>query len=58
MVNRSVMLIICDGMGIGKEDNSNAFYLAKKDTFNRLKKCPNATISASGEDVGLPEVQK
>ncbi len=57
MKNRPVMLIICDGMGIGEENSANAFYMAKKNTFEMLKNCPKTTISASGEDVGLPKGQ-
>ncbi len=55
---RPVVLIIMDGMGIGKKYPGNAFALAKKPNVNRyLKEYPNILIEASGEEVGLPQGQ-
>ncbi len=53
-----IFLIILDGWGLGKETETNAFYKANapfiKNLFNNF---PNTTLSASGEDVGLPDGQ-
>lgn len=52
---KPVVLIILDGLGIRKEKSLNAFALAKTPVLDRLRKeYPNTTLSASGEDVGLP----
>ena len=49
-------LIILDGWGIGKEYDGNAIFSSKTTNYNLLlKNYPNTTLSASGEDVGLPE---
>lgn len=57
-MNKNNMIIICDGVGIGKCDDSNAFYLAKTPTFDYLfENYPTTKIQASGEDVGLPKGQ-
>ncbi|HOO43816.1 MAG TPA: 2,3-bisphosphoglycerate-independent phosphoglycerate mutase, partial [Bacillota bacterium] len=57
-MKRPVVLIIMDGMGIGKKYSGNAFELAKKPNLNRyFKEYPNILIEASGEAVGLPEGQ-
>lgn len=52
------MLIILDGWGIGKNDDSNGIYLAKTPTMDRLMtQHPNSTLTTFGEAVGLPEGQ-
>ena len=53
-----VALIILDGWGIGKKDDSNGVYMAKTPFFDRLmKENPNATLVTYGEKVGLPKGQ-
>ncbi len=48
-------LIILDGLGIGEDYFGNAVKVANTANYNiLLKKYPNTTLSASGEDVGLP----
>jgi len=55
---KKVFLIILDGWGIGRQDKSNAIYVANTPNIDSLmKEFPNSTLSASGEDVGLPEGQ-
>ena len=53
-----VALIIMDGFGIAEASPSNAVYCANTPYIDSLmKECPNTTLSASGEDVGLPDGQ-
>lgn len=55
MVNRPVCLIIRDGWGKGREDDSNAIFIANTSyTDEYEKKYPTTIINASGEHVGLP----
>ena len=50
--------MILDGWGIGKQDKTNAIYTAGQPNIDALMaKYPNSQLSASGEDVGLPEGQ-
>jgi len=57
-MKKPVILMILDGMGIGKEYPGNAIYLAKKPHLDLLlEEFPNTTLDASGEAVGLPEGQ-
>ena len=50
-----LLLIIMDGVGIGKEDDSNAVYLAKTPCLDRLFKSELYTqLRAHGTAVGLP----
>lgn len=50
-----VLLIIMDGIGIGKEYPGNAVYMAKKPTLEKLFKGPFfTTLQAHGMAVGLP----
>ncbi len=52
------MLIIMDGCGWREEATGNAFLLASTPNLDRyMTKYPFALLSASGEDVGLPEGQ-
>jgi 2,3-bisphosphoglycerate-independent phosphoglycerate mutase len=51
---RRVLLVILDGWGIGKEDDSNPIYLAQTPTWDNLvNRYPNSRLQASGEAVGL-----
>jgi len=57
IINRKgpVVLVIMDGMGIGKENEGNAFFLARTPNLDRLmKNCPYTTLKAHGTAVGLP----
>lgn len=50
--------MILDGFGIGKHDNTNAIFNAKKPNIDKLfSSNPITQISASGMDVGLPDGQ-
>lgn len=50
--------MILDGWGIGKQDNSNAIFAAGQPNIDALlAKYPSSQLSASGEDVGLPNGQ-
>jgi 2,3-bisphosphoglycerate-independent phosphoglycerate mutase len=56
MANKKcVVLIILDGWGIGKNNESNPIYVVKPATFERLKaEYPMTSLQASGISVGLP----
>lgn len=50
-----LLLIIMDGIGMGKEDESNAVHLAKTPTLDRLFQVEHFTqLQAHGTAVGLP----
>lgn len=52
------MLLILDGWGYGKQDDSDAAYAANTPFFDSLlKNYPNSKLEASGEAVGLPAGQ-
>ncbi|NII83974.1 MULTISPECIES: 2,3-bisphosphoglycerate-independent phosphoglycerate mutase [unclassified Pedobacter] len=56
--NKKLALIILDGWGYGKQDNSDAAYAANTPFFDSLlQKYPNSKLEASGEAVGLPAGQ-
>jgi 2,3-bisphosphoglycerate-independent phosphoglycerate mutase len=56
--HRPVILMILDGWGIAPPSDSNAPSLARTPNFDRIwSDFPHATLSASGNDVGLPEGQ-
>ncbi|NLY19943.1 MAG: 2,3-bisphosphoglycerate-independent phosphoglycerate mutase [Tissierellia bacterium] len=58
MVNKTHMLIILDGMGVGKHYPGNAVDLALKPNLDYLlKEYPHTVIAASEEAVGLPHGQ-
>ena len=55
---KKIILVILDGFGYGREDNTNAIYLANPKTFKMLnQKYPSIKINASEEFVGLPKNQ-
>ena len=57
-MNKKAILLILDGWGYGKHDNSDAISKADTPFFNSLiAKYPNSTLQASGEAVGLPQGQ-
>lgn len=50
-----LLLIIMDGVGIGREYPGNAVYMAKKPALDKLFKGPlYTTLQAHGKAVGLP----
>jgi 2,3-bisphosphoglycerate-independent phosphoglycerate mutase len=56
--NKKLALLILDGWGYGRSDQSNAILAAKTPFFNSMiEKYPNARLEASGEAVGLPAGQ-
>lgn len=56
--NKKVALLILDGLGYGKDDNSNAVRAANTPFLDHLLATyPNSRLEASGEAVGLPEGQ-
>ncbi|MCL5777002.1 2,3-bisphosphoglycerate-independent phosphoglycerate mutase [Limibaculum sp. FT325] len=58
MATRPVVLCILDGWGLGERRDANAPVLADTPNFDRIwQDCPHTTLSASGEDVGLPAGQ-
>lgn len=58
MNKKITTLLILDGWGISKNHYGNAVYKANTPNYDLLlKKFPNTKISASGNDVGLPEGQ-
>jgi 2,3-bisphosphoglycerate-independent phosphoglycerate mutase len=53
---RQVLLIILDGWGIGKQDETNPIFLSQTPVWdNLLKRYPCSQLRASGEAVGLVE---
>lgn len=56
--NKKVALLILDGWGYGRHDQSNAIYMANTPFFDEmLQKYPNSKLVTSGMDVGLPDGQ-
>ena len=57
-MDKKVLLMILDGWGEGKQEKSNAIYTTGAPVLDKLKaEYPSSQLSASGEDVGLPEGQ-
>ncbi len=57
-MNKVTALIILDGWGIGPDYEGNAIKRAKTPNFDVLmRRYPNTTLSADGNDVGLPTGQ-
>ena len=57
-MSRPVVLCILDGWGLREDREANAVALADTPNFDRLMStCPNATLTAHGPAVGLPEGQ-
>ncbi|MDT8342941.1 MAG: 2,3-bisphosphoglycerate-independent phosphoglycerate mutase [Thermohalobaculum sp.] len=58
MTRKPVVLCILDGWGLSERREANAPVLAATPNFDRIwADCPHTTLSASGEDVGLPPGQ-
>lgn len=57
-MSKKALLMILDGWGIGNHTHANAIYSTPTPYWNSLlADYPNSQLSASGEDVGLPEGQ-
>jgi 2,3-bisphosphoglycerate-independent phosphoglycerate mutase len=55
MPRKTAVLIVLDGWGLGRHDESNPIYVAKPQIFEWLKQnYPVTSIQASGISVGLP----
>lgn len=55
MVKKTCVLIVLDGWGIGRHDESNPIYVVKPATFEKLRaEYPMTSLQASGIAVGLP----
>ncbi len=49
-----VVVVVMDGVGLGREDAGNAVYLARTPTLDRLRRGPSMALRAHGTAVGLP----
>ncbi|MCF6330220.1 MAG: 2,3-bisphosphoglycerate-independent phosphoglycerate mutase [Sulfurimonas sp.] len=57
-MSKKVVLVITDGIGFCQRTEHNAFYNAKKPTYDKLfANTPHSLIDTSGLSVGLPEGQ-
>ncbi|OJV22096.1 MAG: phosphoglycerate mutase (2,3-diphosphoglycerate-independent) [Bacteroidetes bacterium 41-46] len=57
-MDKKVLLMILDGWGEGKHDKTNVIYTQGEPNIDKLRaEYPTSLLSASGEDVGLPEGQ-
>jgi len=57
-LSKKTVLVITDGIGYSSKTEHNAFYKAKKPTYDRLfKEVPHSFIETSGFSVGLPKGQ-
>ena len=57
-MGKKTILVITDGIGYSAKTKFNAFYNAKKPTYDKLfKKTPHSLIDTFGLSVGLPEGQ-
>lgn len=55
MSKRTVVLIVLDGWGMGRSDESNPIHVVNPQNINYLKaNFPSSTLQASGISVGLP----
>ncbi|MDH7488678.1 MAG: phosphoglycerate mutase (2,3-diphosphoglycerate-independent) [Anaerolineae bacterium] len=52
--SRRVLLLILDGWGIGRDDDTNPIFLARTPVWDGLlRRYPHSTLQAAGEAVGL-----
>ena len=52
-----LLIVVMDGVGIGRQDESNAVHLARTPTLDRLlATCPHTQLLAHGPAVGLPSL--
>lgn len=57
-MNKKCMLVILDGWGHGKKDDSDAIFCGNTPFVDSLyDTCPNAELLTDGENVGLPQGQ-
>jgi len=58
MKNSKALLVILDGFGIAEDPSVSAIDQAQKPFYDSLiESCPHSHLSASGENVGLPDGQ-
>ena len=58
MAHNKAILLILDGWGIGKHDNTDAIYKANTPFVDGLmESAPTSTLKTFGENVGLPPGQ-
>jgi len=58
LTQKPYVLIIFDGWGYSENTLFNAIHSAKKPVWDKLwKQYPHTLVSASGTDVGLPDLQ-
>ncbi|MFA5519844.1 MAG: 2,3-bisphosphoglycerate-independent phosphoglycerate mutase, partial [Spirochaetota bacterium] len=51
-----LVLVIMDGVGLGTENEGNAFFLSRTPNLDRLMQtAPFTTLKAHGKAVGLPD---
>lgn len=54
-VSGPVLVVVMDGVGYGHHNESDAVWLARKPTLDRLhKQCPQVRLNAHGKAVGMP----
>jgi len=57
-LSQKTLLVITDGIGYSQKTEFNAFYSAKKPTYDKLfAEVPHALVDTSGLSVGLPQGQ-
>jgi len=57
-IKKPLIMVIMDGYGLAERSPGNAVANAATPLLDELfRTCPNSSLSASGEDVGLPEGQ-
>jgi len=49
-----VVLVVMDGVGIGRKDRGDAVWLADTPTLDRLERGPRTSLAAHGQAVGMP----
>ena len=49
-----VVVVVMDGVGVGRRDEGDAVWLARTPTLDRLARGPSCTLTAHGTAVGMP----
>ncbi len=49
-----LLLVVLDGVGVGRRDEGDAVWLARTPTLDRLARGPSTTLLAHGTAVGMP----
>ena len=50
-----VVLVVMDGVGLGRQDQGDAVWLARTPTLDRLSQGPSVVLQAHGRAVGMPD---